>query len=269
MSNKELERQKNKQQNNNIVPPPKHSSDNQSFNDKKEDLLNVDYYINQLESLSDFENLSLILPQRNNVKYYSIINTILAYYLKEIQEYEFILASEQLDSKEKEDYRKEIDIYRLKIDKIIAYRDSKEILVNDNKITNKLVFLTTPKGNYYAYQDLKNNQDFYSSFLNLLNSIINGTFKNVKNIVSKNKICEVKENECRILFSRLNADTYIIIGFFIKKTHFSLKYNNDLSSFSARLNYFQSNLNTLTESYFEEQNELTRKFMKKLEEESR
>ena len=91
--NKELERQKNKRQNIKLDTSK---------------IIDVSYYLNQLEASSDFDNLGTILPHRNNVMYYNIINTIIVYYLKECNEYEEILANENLSLEEKDCFKKEI-----------------------------------------------------------------------------------------------------------------------------------------------------------------
>ena len=272
--NKELERQKNKHQNikldtSKIVI----KSNNNDNNTQEQEIIDVSYYLNQLEASSDFDNLGTILPHRNNVMYYNIINTIIVYYLKECNEYEEILANENLSLEEKDCFRKEIEIYRHKINKIINYRDSKDLKVNDIRIINNLIYLPTILGNYYVLNDIKSiDYEYYASFLELLNSIIDGTFKNVKSIINNNKInyiCEVKDFKTRVFFSKINFNTYLILGCMVKKVDTNSYYNSYLENRSIRLAQFLAQEQVLTDTYLEAQNEITKELIYKLEVESR
>lgn len=87
------------------------------------------------------------------------------------------------------------------------------------------MFLETESGNIYAQNDLFSTYvptDYYEGFLELIKSIEDGTFKNVKYLTSGNNktagIAEVKGFKKRVIFDRVGYNTYAILGIFIKKS---------------------------------------------------
>ena len=146
--------------------------------------------------------------------------------------------------------------------------------MNDIRIINNLIYLPTILGNYYILNDIKSiDYEYYASFLELLNSIIDGTFKNVKSIINtynkNNYICEVKDFKTRVFFSKINFNTYLILGCMVKKVDTNSYYNSYLENRSIRLAQFLAQEQVLTDTYLEAQNEITKELIYKLEVESR
>ena len=166
-----------------------------------------------------------------------IINSILMYFIKECVEIEKFIAKENLNKEEKNDFQEEIRSKQTLIHKIAEYRNQ-PIIEEDKKYNNNIIYLTSPSDNIYAQSDLKDiSKEFYDSFLELLNSIIDGTFKNVKCFTNHNKIgklYEVKNFQTRIIFDRINKDTYVIISVFIKKTDKDLRYFEQIINRSSK-----------------------------------
>ena len=64
-------------------------------------------------------------------------------------------------------------------------------------------------------------KDFYPSFLELIKSIEDGTFKGVKRFTNNHDLLgvnEVKAHQVRVGFVRLAVDTYALITAFVKKS---------------------------------------------------
>lgn len=137
---------------------------------------------------------------------------------------------------------------------------------------NKLIFLNTPGGAIYAENDLiAISREYYEGFKNLLLSIENGTFKNVKkfpgNGTALSGIAEVKDYKIRVLFDRVARDKYIIIDIFVKKSDNDKAYQESLR---ARVDYYKKNKNVILsslddESYLNEQAKIRNNIIQGLE----
>ena len=89
-------------------------------------------------------------------------------------------------------------------------------------------------GNIRIIDDLEHiPNDYYDGFKDLINSIIDGTFKNVKTF-SNNEgllgISEVKAFKIRLVFKRLNNNTYALITAFMKKWDNDKLYQESLAN---------------------------------------
>ena len=99
---------------------------------------------------------------------------------------------------------------------------------------NNLVFVPTLSGNIRALDDLEHiPSEYYSRFKDLFDSIVDGTFKNVKVFASNSPlygITEVRGFKVRVVFTRLSSDTYAIITAFVKKSDKDKLYNESLNN---------------------------------------
>lgn len=208
------------------------------------------YYLNIIEelkkTLTKEEKAELIkenLPSKNNKNYFNITSRIKLELLKEIQELES-LKQEETD----EDFIEEINMEKDSIHETIQMIQEsgliqpEEITSQNEKQKNKLIFLKTNTGSIYAENDLYGNDEYFESFKELLLSIENGTFKNVKRFVSVNNalkgVSEVKAFKTRVIFDRLAKDKYIIIDIFVKKVDNDNGYRNMLAN---RIEYYRNN----------------------------
>ena len=199
------------------------------------------YYINLINNVihngseNTLDDLNSVLPSKINSRYHKIMQRIQASYLRDYNEIISLLLCEG-DSFSKSEYN---EFYKDAIEIKSLIKTLKEIeysnvVTKEESVTkNNIVFLTTESGKYYALSDVLGlDQSNYEGILDLLNSIINGTFKNVKRFDSSNdklfSLAEVKSTNKRILFDRLNKDTYVILAIFIKKSQRDKGYHDFL-----------------------------------------
>ena len=117
---------------------------------------------------------------------------------------------------------------------------------------NNLVFAPTLSGNIRILDEMEHiDPEYYERFNGLFQSIIDGTFKNVQRF-SRNSdlagLCEVKDFKTRVIFKRLNKNSYAVISAFIKKSDNDKGYRNMLSSRYSDYLQIESTLKRNTEN---------------------
>lgn len=209
------------------------------FNDE------LSFYLDNYKKLDDqftYEDVISILPTKENYDYEDIINRLIAESYKEIKEINDLLLEDSTITKEELlEYKSLIDKEKKKISYIRKSTvEEKEISVKEHK--NNIVLVPTIGGNIRVIDELEHiPSDYYESFLELINSIINGTFKKVKTFTSNSQltgISEVKAFKTRVVFSRLDKNTYAIITAFIKKTDTDRFYKDTLT---RKVGHFKEN----------------------------
>lgn len=226
----------------------------------------ISFYLNQIKECKTIEEIIQVLPKNNNYDFELLINTILTYYIGECVEIEKILASEDLLEEDRKEFFEELHETRDIINAIVVYRNQgKE---NTSEIEkNKLVYLSSSSGNIYALNDLKAiDVEYYDSFLELIQSIIDGTFKNVKAFLNNDKmgqIYEVKNFKTRVVFDRLDKNTYVILNIFMKKTDKDSKYRDQIVNRASRYYFKKEDLKKIckNESFLEENQEITNELL--------
>ena len=198
----------------------------------------IDYY------LSDFRNASLeelnedyeeVLPSRKNGNHKKIILRIIAELNKDIKEINEMITSEieSMSSKELTDYKKEVDELTARIAILKkALKEEKEDTNTDNKKENTVIYAPTETGNIRILDDFKSiPSDYYEGFIELLDSIKDGSFKNIKRFKNNEALkpaLEVKGFQIRVVFFRVAKNTYIVLTAFIKKTDNNAGYRKPL-----------------------------------------
>lgn len=239
-----------------------------SVNDTIEEEINY-YYKELIESINqgyDNDSLVKLLPSLKNSNYTNIIYGMLRNLLKEINEIkEFIeLEKDELSSDELKDFKNEIVAKQDLIRRITTANEEKidEEEEKNEEILNNIVFLETASGNVYALEDLNPNvipSEYYAGFYDLIKSIEEGTFKNVKFLTSGNNktagISEVKGFKRRVIFDRVGYNTYVIIGIFTKKSDKDKSYMEPLKNRIAIYRKRREQIVSLTKDskYLEEQ----------------
>lgn len=225
-------------------------------------IMDISFYLNQIKKCKSIDEIISVLPKNNNYDFELLINTILMHYIEECVEIENFIVSEELTDDEHEEFLSELHHKQEVMNKIIEYRNQpvkQEVEIEKNN----LIYLTSSSGNIYALNDLKNiDVDYYDSFLELLNSIIDGSFKNVKNFSNNNKIgqlYEVKDFKTRIVFDRIDKNTFIIISIFMKKTDKDLKYREQIVNRAQKYRNIREMLKMLCRNseYIEENKDIT------------
>ena len=194
----------------------------------------IDFYLNDYLYINDnftMDELIKILPSKNNYRFNDIIMRLYAESLKAMNEYR-ILSKDESNSKEELDVivkalvsEKRKMSYLLEI---INHKD--EIKEKDNK--NKLFLIPNSTGSVKILDDLRSEDaSFYPAFLELINSIEDGSFKYVKRFKNNNDligVCEVKGYQVRVVFVRIDKDTYGLITALVKKQDNDKNYRNFL-----------------------------------------
>lgn len=179
----------------------------------------VKSYIKEYERLkSDFteDELMEILPSPTDYRYIDIIRRLQAESVKNIIVYRDIF-QETID-------KEELLIIKESIE------SEKEEKIEQKK--NKIVLVPTTTGNIRVLEELKAVPiEFREPFKKLIDSIIDGTFKNKKNFINNRKLAgftEVKGFQVRVVYVRIDLDTFGLITAFIKKTDNSKLYRDSL-----------------------------------------
>lgn len=252
-------------------------------NEKEEDIESdfYSYYYDPIKNIDQnisVEELKTIikenLPVKSNPNYKKIVSRIKAEIYKEL----ILLYDILNDSIDDESLTEETN-------KLIALETNKFNIINNIEeeeideeaiIDNKLFFLKTSSGNISASDDLdKIDKEYYKSFRELFISIKNGTFKNVKRLTSINNklssIAEVRGYKTRIIFDRINEDSYVILMCIIKKCNFDNGYRKSLERRSLIYRTFKNKIisKSKEEEYLEENKKYEKKLFLKLEKESR
>lgn len=238
--NKEIEKLKNvKLKEEEEVLVKKETLDSQDISKIEEDLEYEFYYdsIKMIHSCSNREELMQLireyLPSKSNSNYFNLVSRIKAEIYKEMLELSS-MANEDNDCEFLKELKGAISLEQEKLKCVEAVETEKENL-KDEVEENRIVFLTTNAGNVYAIEDIEDiNREYFESFKELLDSIKKGTFKNVKFFNSNNNklnmVAEVRGFQTRILFDRVDNNTYVIIQMFIKKCDISKEYKQSLGN---------------------------------------
>lgn len=215
-----------------------------SLEEKENATLKIDisFYINCIEQVSNLDELQEFLPDKSNSDYIDIINAILIKLLEER-----IIIQRLIKDTDKNDpdilyYQEELDKVVNKINYIKNYNSrivfSKEEVI---KKENHVIFLTTNMDNNCFMNDLLKNVDehHYVYVKELLKSIKDGTFKNVKAFTENNSLTgvfEVKLSQLRVLFRRLKPGIYVVTQVLVKKFQTGHHYHSTMISRNSLYN---------------------------------
>lgn len=197
--------------------------------------LDISFYLYYLKSCKTNEELEEILNMAKDSSE-NILFLINLNLLQSIVEYKKIMFEEKNNSsiEEIKFIADEISELQQKINYIKDFVNRKESDQIVHPLINELYFLKTNYGNVCALTDLKEiPAEFYTYFLDLLENMKKGIFKNPKVFTSNNALkglSEVKENCARIVFDRIGNHKYVIIDMFIKKVDKSSDYHSDLKN---------------------------------------
>ena len=199
-----------------------------------EETTEYNVYWEWLKSCTDLTEIPEYLPKRTNENCVDIMNGLILMCLAEKKEANDGICEEALEEDYREMFQEEAKRHQDLINYLIEYRDTvpAESELTKEKIMNRLVYLPTSSGNPSVFNDLKTISDGYEeSFMELIDSIKDGSFKGLKAFVSNSKLAgllEVKNFKTRIVFKRLTKDIYIIYSMFMKDQDNDYKYRNSL-----------------------------------------
>ena len=157
----------------------------------------VDYYNYLISSIDDCDDLKeqieSSLPNPNTSDYKMIVLRLKLKLLKRIKETADFIAEcrEEFDDDDLEEYKEEIRLCSKKLE-ILKSESNEEI--NENKIStkNNFFFPISSMGNIRVIDEIekisKSGPEFCSEFLELFQSIQDGSFKRVRRFLNNNKI---------------------------------------------------------------------------------
>lgn len=230
--------------------------DEDDIDEEEEFKYYYDNMMNALANLSDIEEKEQAIydnmPSKENKNYVNIIRRIILELIKEREIYDEYLSDE--DASVRNDAILEQDKLDFIINRVKNHHNVKNEDTNQvNVIKNNIIFLRTNSGNVYAENDLSSiDSEWYPAFRGLLESIEDGTFKNVKRLTSNRisqGIPEVKDYGVRIVFDKVNPNTYIILDMFVKKSDHDKGYSEQLIN---RLSFYRQNEDTIKKNVTEE-----------------
>lgn len=196
------------------------------------------------------EQIREILPFRENSDYLEIIKGLKLKLLREIKENSQIINyfKDDISSSELTDFRNQIALDREKIRIINIIEHEKDSKKAEEVVKNELIFTITSGGNIRILEEIDYiSQEYYPSFKMLFDSIIDGSFKNLKHFNNNGNligVSQVKDFKTRIVFKRIGENAYAIITMFVKKSDNDKGYKLSLIN---RINEFKSQEKMLKE----------------------
>lgn len=200
----------------------------------------VDYYNYLISSIDDCEDLQgqieSSLPNPNTGDYKTIVLRLKLKLLKRIKETADFISEcrEEFDDEDLEEYKEEIRLCSKKLE-ILKSESNEEVNENKTSTKNNFFFPLSSMGNIRVIDEIekisKSSPEFCSEFLELFQSIQDGSFKRVKRFLNNNKlvgISEVRGFKPRVVFDRIGKNDYAIITAFLKKCDNDRGYKDSL-----------------------------------------
>lgn len=240
--------------------------------------IDISFYLDQIEECYNLEEIKDVLPKISTENFDDIINLLLLYYQKEKVEISKIINEDQLSDQELIDFQIEEERVKQIFNIILNYRNEIKNYINVSREVedkNHLIYLTKKNGDNSILSKLQKdiNREFYQEFYDLLNSIIDGSFKNAKtfHIYIKERPSEVKLNQTRILFKKISSREFVIIDCFVKKCDSDIKYFENLEN---KMNDYMERKNDLVEAiknpaFLDEQEKQTEEILNYLQNQKR
>lgn len=200
----------------------------------------VDYYNYLISSIDDCEDLQdqieSSLPNPNTGDYKTIVLRLKLKLLKSIKKTADFISEcrEEFDDEDLEEYKEEIRLCSKKLE-ILKSESNEEVNENKTSTKNNFFFPVSSMGNIRVIDEIekisKSSPEFCSEFLELFQSIQDGSFKRVKRFLNNNKlvgISEVRGFKPRVVFDRIGKNDYAIITAFLKKCDNDRGYKDSL-----------------------------------------
>ena len=196
----------------------------------------MEYYLADYNALTEEnleENLMSILPSQKTYRYKDIMYRLISESLKEIKEVTELILKGNFEKDDIIEMRKFITLEERKIEILKLHLASEKQTETEEEINNEMVLVPSLSGNIKIIDDLEHiHPSFYEDFLELIESIKNGTFKGVKRFTNNMRfagISEVRGPQVRIAFTRLSKNTYALITAFTKKCDNDKGYRDSLT----------------------------------------
>ena len=224
----------------------------------------MEYYLTDYKSLREDnleEDLLSILPSKKTYRYKDNILRLIAESLKEIKEVNELISRENFSSEELTDLRSVILLEKKKISILKEHLKHKDEVETEEEVNNEIILVPSLTGNVKIIEDLEHiHPSNYEAFLELVESIKNGTFKGVKRFTNNMRfagISEVRGFQVRIAFARIGKNKYALITAFTKKCDNDKGYRDSLTQKLSDYRLQEDKLKALAEDEeFLRENEL-------------
>lgn len=224
----------------------------------------MEYYLADYKTLREDnleEDLLSILPSKKTYRYKDIILRLIAESLKEIKEVNEVISRENFSAEELTDLRSVILLEKKKISILKGHLNRKDEVETEEEVNNEIILVPSLTGNVKLIEDLEHiHPANYEAFLELVESIKNGTFKGVKRFTNNMRfagISEVRGFQVRIAFARIGKNKYALITAFTKKCDNDKGYRDSLTQKLSDYRLQEDKLKTLAEDEeFLRENEL-------------
>lgn len=224
----------------------------------------MEYYLTDYKSLREDnleEDLLSILPSKKTYRYKDIILRLIAESLKEIKEVNELISRENFSAEELTDLRSVILLEKKKISILKEHLKHKDEVETEEEVNNEIILVPSLTGNVKLIEDLEHiHPSNYEAFLELVESIKNGTFKGVKRFTNNMRfagISEVRGFQVRIAFARIGKNKYALITAFTKKCDNDKGYRDSLTQKLSDYRLQEDKLKALAEDEeFLRENEL-------------
>ena len=224
----------------------------------------MEYYLTDYKSLREDkleEDLLSILPSKKTYRYKDIILRLIAESLKEIKEVNELISRDNFNNEELADLRSVILLEKKKISILKEHLKHKDEVETEEEVNNEIILVPSLTGNVKLIEDLEHiHPSNYEAFLELIESIKNGTFKGVKRFTNNMRfagISEVRGFQVRIAFARIGKNKYALITAFTKKCDNDKGYRDSLTQKLSDYRLQEDKLKVLAEDEeFLRENEL-------------
>ena len=157
----------------------------------------MEYYLTDYKSLREDnleEDLLSILPSKKTYRYKDIILRLIAESLKEIKEVNELISRDNFNNEELADLRSVILLEKKKISILKEHLKHKDEVETEEEINNEIILVPSLTGNVKLIEDLEHiHPSNYEAFLELVESIKNGTFKGVKRFTNNLRFAGISE----------------------------------------------------------------------------
>lgn len=196
----------------------------------------VEYYLSDYRDLDEdftLEDLIDILPNKKNYHYNIILFRLHAEAVKEIKELEEVIAELDRDSSDElMEYQSLLALEKKKRNALIEVSQKQGDALLEEEEKNELILMPTETGNIRVLDEAEHiPREYYQAFYDLIQTIVDGTFKGVKRFKNNrylNGISEVRGFKTRVLFTRVGTRKYALLSAFIKKCNNDAFYQETL-----------------------------------------
>ena len=231
-----------------------HKLETREVSKKKEEIIEIEEEDEEIEEENDdeyqfyLENYRLlredftkkemkeILPRRKNKNYRNILIRLSIESIKDIKELEEMREISEKEEQEEIEHLIQLELKKIKmIQERLSKKEEKEELKEEElEEKNEIILVPTISGNIRLLDEIEHiSIEYYEGFKELIDSILDGTFKNIK-CLTKNKILnglyEVKLFKIRVVFKRIKDNKYALITAFVKKSNRDKLYLESLRS---------------------------------------